>query len=368
MRRMALPSARRAAALVAIGAGLLAASPLHGQDSYDVVTETLRLEARPGADPGSLVLPVFRGPSRPPPVVLIAAWDLTLGPALAARGVAALEVPGPAGGPDRQSAASGLELELAAAWITRLRNDTRFRTVSALATGTSTDAAAGAVRVARADALVLLDGTTDEPLSVPVHAAGSRVDAAADEIAAFLLDVRPIGLRGRQGGRRTTPRLSPRATAITILPGSGARLSLEYGQPARRGREVWGRLVRWDRVWMPGADEATTFTTTAALTLGDSLIVEPGDYTLYALPRADGATLIVSRETGQFHTVYNESQDLGRVEMTMRRREDVTERMTFLIEARGVTPAPAVPGGTLILRWDDREYSAPFTVRPARRP
>jgi hypothetical protein len=180
------------------------------------------------------------------------------------------------------------------------------------------------------------------------------VPALPDAIAGFAHRVTPIGLEGsRSPARPTTERLSPRITRFAVV--SRAHLAIEHGQPSQRGREIWGGLVRWGRVWMPGADEATTLTTDATLVF-DGLTLPPGDFTIYTLPAADGVTLIVSSETGQFHTVHHADRDLGRVNMTRHDRTDHTERLTYVIEA-------ADDGGVLKLVWGDREYAARFTVR-----
>lgn len=180
------------------------------------------------------------------------------------------------------------------------------------------------------------------------------VPALPDAIAGFARRVTPIGLDGsRSPERPTTERLSPRITRFGVV--SGAHLAIEYGQPSQRGREIWGGLVRWGRVWMPGADEATTLTTDATLVF-DGLTVPPGDFTIYTLPAAEGVTLIVSGETGQFHTVHHADRDLGRVNMTRHDRTDHTERLTYAIE-------PVGNGGVLMLVWGDREYAARFTIR-----
>jgi Protein of unknown function (DUF2911) len=34
-------------------------------------------------------------------------------------------------------------------------------------------------------------------------------------------------------------------------------ITITYGRPVARGRELFGQLVPWDSVWHPGADSAT---------------------------------------------------------------------------------------------------------------
>src|ERR1019366_1109945 len=62
-------------------------------------------------------------------------------------------------------------------------------------------------------------------------------------------------------------RASPHATVSAGV--GGADLSITYGRPYMRGRVIMGALVPYGRVWCPGADEATTLTTTKPLKMGD---------------------------------------------------------------------------------------------------
>src|SRR5262249_18444026 len=107
--------------------------------------------------------------------------------------------------------------------------------------------------------------------------------------------------------------------------------------------------------WMPGADEATIIATDCTLVFDGRLRMPPGAHSLYMWPDEKAPKLIISQETGQFHTVYHPDRDLGRVDYTLRKLSDPVEQMTYVVEPR--------PGGGLLkLIWDDREYSAGFTV------
>jgi hypothetical protein len=150
------------------------------------------------------------------------------------------------------------------------------------------------------------------------------------------------------------PRVSPHETHEFTVDGS--RITFEYGRPSKRGRQIWGGLVPWNRWWMPGADEATIVTTEHVLVLGGTLKVPAGQHTLYMLPSADTSKLIVNNQVGQFHTSYTPSRDLGRVDLTLTRLAEPVEQMTYR-----VTPQPA-GGGKLELMWDDRDYWVALTV------
>ena len=91
-----------------------------------------------------------------------------------------------------------------------------------------------------------------------------------------------------------------------------------------------GSLVPYGKVWRTGANPATSFTTAADLIIGN-LHVPAGRYTLYTLPAPPGTPwlLILSKETGQWGTVYHQDQDLGRISMQADELASVQEIMSI---------------------------------------
>lgn len=132
----------------------------------------------------------------------------------------------------------------------------------------------------------------------------------------------------------------------------GATITLSYGRPYLKGRSL-ATLTPNDKVWRTGADEATTLITTHDLTIG-SLSVPKGTYTLYTLPSASGWKLIVNKQTGQWGTVYQEGQDLGRVDLTGGKLSSPAEQLALSITTTG---KPA-----LEIHWGDMRQSVPITV------
>ena len=253
-----------------------------------------------------------------------------------------------------------------AAIVSHLRNDVRFPLVTVVGQGDRALSAAIGARAARADGFALRNGTptasdggattlADEmqrmlAKTLTVGATDDLVKAAA-EVIGFAKRVPALGRNGTTNARPAVARRSLRDTAMARV--GATRLAIEYGRPSKRGRAIWGSLVPWDREWMPGADEATTLTTNRPIKLG-TLDVPAGDHTLYSWPKEDGFLLIVNNEVGQFHTVYRAERDLGRVAMTMAKRSEPVEVMTYEID-----PAASV----IKLIWDDREYRVPFVVK-----
>ena len=137
----------------------------------------------------------------------------------------------------------------------------------------------------------------------------------------------------------------------------GSEITITYGRPSMRGRAIFGRLVPWDRVWCPGADEATTIESTRALRLGP-LDVPSGSHTIWVLPTPATWTLIVSKEPNGFHTNYNASADLGSVDVMKKTVSAPVERLTFAI-----VKDAAGEGGTITMTWETTEVSVPFTIQ-----
>jgi len=117
---------------------------------------------------------------------------------------------------------------------------------------------------------------------------------------------------------------------------------------------VEGGLVPYGKVWRLGADAATTLTTDADITIGD-LHVPQGVYTLYVLASKDGWKLIVNKQTGQWGTEYDQSQDLGRVSM---KTANVSPVETLKITLRS-TGASA---GALDITWGATQASVPVKL------
>jgi hypothetical protein len=151
---------------------------------------------------------------------------------------------------------------------------------------------------------------------------------------------------------------SPAAKASANL--AGKPITIKYGAPSVRGREIFGDggLISMDwtyPVWRAGANAATTLTTGDNLDIG-GLQVPAGTYTLYVLVRdpADWQ-LIVNRQTRQGGHIYNAHLDLGRVDMKMDKPKAPVEKLRWLITTAGNT-------GAIRLEWENHAASVPITV------
>jgi hypothetical protein len=132
---------------------------------------------------------------------------------------------------------------------------------------------------------------------------------------------------------------SPRQSAEATI--NGKKITLDYGAPSARGRKIFGGLVPYNKVWRFGANKATHLTTDGDITIGN-LAVPKGTYTLYAWPTETGMTLIVNKQTGQWGTVYDEKQDLGRIDLKVGKTAAPVETMHL-----------SIAGGSLKFEWEN---------------
>src|ERR1700752_4162978 len=81
---------------------------------------------------------------------------------------------------------------------------------------------------------------------------------------------------------------SPAASNTCDL-GGGKTIKTDYSSPRMKGRKIYGGLVPYGEVWRTGANEATTFVTSAAITVGGTK-GPAGNYTVFTVPTADKRT------------------------------------------------------------------------------
>lgn len=158
---------------------------------------------------------------------------------------------------------------------------------------------------------------------------------------------------------RATSQLSLSDRSAADAQAAPMIISVDYGQPHARGRVVAGALVPYDEVWRTGANQATVLRTDVDLELGDARIPR-GSYTLYSLLTRSGWQLIINRQTGQWGTQYDASQDLARVALRTAEVDGSAESFTITL-----VPAIEAPAqGSLVMSWGTLRGDVPWRVAP----
>ena len=132
---------------------------------------------------------------------------------------------------------------------------------------------------------------------------------------------------------------SPPATATGKV--AGTNVTVNYSSPAVKGREIWGGLVPYGKVWRSGANEATTVTFDRDVMV-EGKALPAGTYSFYTIPGEKEWTVIFNKTAKQWGTQYDETQDALRVTTKPRKSATMNERLAYDITDKG-----------LLLRWEN---------------
>jgi hypothetical protein len=150
-------------------------------------------------------------------------------------------------------------------------------------------------------------------------------------------------------------RPSPPATTSCSLAG-GKTITVDYSSPRVKGRKIFGGLVPYGQVWRAGANEATTFVTTADLKVGGK-DVPAGSYTIFTVPEQDKWTLVISKKTGEWGTAYpGPSEDLVRIDMKSSKTSGLVENFAIAFDKTG-------SGCTLRMEWESTRATVDVSAK-----
>lgn len=135
---------------------------------------------------------------------------------------------------------------------------------------------------------------------------------------------------------------------------ANTEVTLTYSRPVARGRELFGKLVPYDAVWNPGADQATAINFSREVKINGHDL-PAGKYSIWAIPRADNWTMIFSRAADVYHTPYpGEGQDALRFDVAPERGAHM-ETLIFYF--------PMVEGKEAQLRLHWGELMVPLAIQ-----
>jgi hypothetical protein len=135
-------------------------------------------------------------------------------------------------------------------------------------------------------------------------------------------------------------------------------VTIDYGQPHARGREVPTELSKEGTVWRTGANTSTMLKTETDLTIG-GVNVPAGNYSLYTIREGGRTLLIINNNTGQWGTEYVADKDLARVPLRVRNTVETLESLQ-------ITMVPAdnqSARGTLNIQWGKLHLSTDWSAR-----
>jgi hypothetical protein len=174
----------------------------------------------------------------------------------------------------------------------------------------------------------------------------------------------PLGVQGQSPACqfRGTPdalgeRPSPLDSVLVQLGGAEAKLC--YGRPSTGGRAVLGTEHPFGTPWEMGANEPTTLHLPFPARVG-SVDLDPGAYSLYAIPDGTEWTIVVNGNPDRWGVPLSaevRAADLGSFSVVPREVEGPVDILTFSFVPSGER------SGDLILVWERLTLSIPVERR-----
>ncbi len=132
-----------------------------------------------------------------------------------------------------------------------------------------------------------------------------------------------------------------------------------YNRPYKKGRDIFGKLVPYGKVWRTGANESTTFEVNKDITIAGQLL-KAGKYSLWTIPGEETWTVIFNSEYGQWgvnsdgEANRNPEKDVISVEVMALTQSREFEQFTIAFEKTGEE-------AEMVLIWDKTLVAVPFT-------
>ena len=165
--------------------------------------------------------------------------------------------------------------------------------------------------------------------------------AATIMVAASCLDA--------QTGRR-----SQYATVSQLI--GDAKIEIIYRRPVARGRELFGSLVPWSKVWTPSADSAALFTSSVDLDVNGSTL-RAGTYGIWMIPERETWTIIFTARPAFHLTLPTRSDEVLRITAKSQQRDHM-ETLGFYF------PMADADSATLNMHWG--RTVVPINIKPRK--
>jgi hypothetical protein len=150
------------------------------------------------------------------------------------------------------------------------------------------------------------------------------------------------------------PPSSPRQTVEQQF--SISNIKVDYGRPAVKEREIFGKLVPFNEVWRTGANTCTKITFGQDFMFGGKP-VKAGTYGLFIIPTATEWTVILNSDSTQWGA-FNFDAKLNVLETKVPVQKMSTKQEWFRIDIDNLTDNSV----NLYFMWDMTKVSVPITV------
>lgn len=137
---------------------------------------------------------------------------------------------------------------------------------------------------------------------------------------------------------------------------SAPLIKVVYSRPSKKGREIFGVLEQFGKVWRVGANESTEIKFFKPAVIGGKRI-KAGSYSLFAIPNKDIWTIIINKQTDKWGAfTYNQEKDLVRVNVPVKALASTAESLC-------ITFTTKEKGANLIIAWDKTYVELPIEIK-----
>jgi hypothetical protein len=134
-----------------------------------------------------------------------------------------------------------------------------------------------------------------------------------------------------------------------------AAIKVLYGRPQKSGRDIFGKLVPYGKIWRTGANESTEVTFYQDVVFGGET-VEAGTYSLFSIPGEETWTIILNSGLDAWGAYqYDAAKDVARTEVEAQATDGTVEAFTITFQE--------VEGGAhMIIAWDNTKVEVPIEI------
>lgn len=125
------------------------------------------------------------------------------------------------------------------------------------------------------------------------------------------------------------------AAKVSETTTAGVKITIDYSQPAVKGRTIGKDIAPFNEVWRTGANEATWMEVSKDVKV-EGKALKAGKYGIWTIPGEKEWTIIFNSKSNISGTEYSQTDDVMRVVVKPGKSASFSERMTFKIAKTGV--------------------------------
>lgn len=129
-------------------------------------------------------------------------------------------------------------------------------------------------------------------------------------------------------------------------------IGLDYSRPSMKGREVFGGLVPFNKIWRTGANNPTTISFSGDVKINNQLVSQ-GEYHIYTVPSESNLNLIIYEKTDAWGSLSQFDESLIKARVNTEFNYGDISQETFTISIDNISNN----GSTLNLMWENRSAS-----------